>query len=195
MKWQPTPVLLPRKSHGWRSLVGYRSWGHKELETTKQLHFHKSKLWFQTLVLEKTLESPLDWKEIKPVNPKGNQSWVFIGRTDAKAPTFWPPHVNSQLTGKDPDAGKYWNREKKGMTENEMVGWHHWFNGHEFEQTLGDTEGQGSLVCCSSWDHKGSDTTEWLDSHNTWKNKFSKENQNHIFCPTGRPWHSLGGSL
>ena len=105
---------------------------------------------FQTMVLEKTLEGPLDSKEIKPVNPKENQSWIFTGRTDAEAeaPIFWPPDVKSWLTGKDPDAGKDW-RQEKGMTEDEMVGWHHWLNGHEFEQTLEDSEGQGSLACCS----------------------------------------------
>ena len=102
------------------------------------------------MVLEKTLEGPLDSKEIKPVNPKENQSWIFTGRTDAEAeaPILWPPDVKSWLTGKDPDAGKDW-RQEKGMTEDEMVGWHHWLNGHEFEQTLEDSEGQGSLACCS----------------------------------------------
>ena len=106
---------------------------------------------FQTVVLEKTLESPLDCKEIKPVNPKGNQPWIFIGRTDAKAeaPILWLPEVKSQLIGKDPDIGKDWRQEEKGAAEDEMVGWHHWLNGHEFEQTQGDGEGQGSLACCS----------------------------------------------
>ena len=91
--------------------------------------------YFQTVVLEKTLESPLDDKEIKPVNPKGNQSWIFIGRTDAEAEAlvFWPPDVKSRLTGKDPDAGKDWGQEEEGKTEDEMVGWHHQLNGHEFE--------------------------------------------------------------
>ena len=104
--------------------------------------------YFQTVVLEKTLESPLDSKEIKPVNPKGNQPWIFIGRTDTKAEaaTLWPPDANSWLIGKNSDAGKDWGQEEKGMTEDEMVGWHHQFNGHEFEQTLGDNEGQESLT-------------------------------------------------
>ena len=95
------------------------------------------------VVLEKTLESPLDCKEIKPVNPKGNQPWVFIRRTDAEAetPVFWPPDVKSWLIRKDPDAGKDWRQEEKGMTEDEMVGWHHQLNGHEFEQAPGDGEG------------------------------------------------------
>ena len=99
------------------------------------------------MVLEETLASPLDNKEIKPVNPKGNQPWIFIGRTDAEAPRLWPPDVKSWLTGRDSDAGKYWGQEK-GTTEDEMVGWHHQLNAHEFEQTPGDGEGQGSLVCC-----------------------------------------------
>ena len=102
------------------------------------------------LVLEKTLESPLNCKELKPVNPKGNQSWVFIGRTGVKAPILWPPDVNSQLIGKDLGAGKDWRQEEKRVTEDEMVGWHHRLNGLEFEQALGDNEGQGSLVCKES---------------------------------------------
>ena len=114
---------------------------------------------FWIVVLEKTLESPFDWKKIKPVNPKGNWSWIFTGRTDAEAPILCPPDVKSQLIGKDPDAGKDWGQEEKGTTENETVGWHHWLSGHEFEQTLGDSEGQGSLAHCSHWDHKESDTT------------------------------------
>ena len=118
------------------------------------------------MVLEKTLESPLDCKEIKPVNPKGNQPWLFIGRTDAEAeaPKLWPPDENSQLIGKDSDAGKDWRKEDKWATENEMVGWHHQLNGHEFEQTLGDSEGQWSLMCCSPWGQKESDMTEQLNN-------------------------------
>ena len=114
---------------------------------------------FWTVVLEKTLENPLDCKEIKPVNPKGNQSRfleIFIGRTGAEAevPIHCPPDVKSWLFGKDPSAGKDWGQEEKWATEDEMVEWHHWFNGQEFEQTLGDSEGQESLVCCSPWGHK-----------------------------------------
>ena len=109
---------------------------------------------FQTGVLEKTVEGPLDCKEIKPVSPKGNQPRTFIGRTEAE----WLPNVRSWLKGKDFDAGKDWGQEEKGATEDEMVGWHHQLNGHEFEQTPGDSEGQGSLVCCSSWVCKGLDT-------------------------------------
>ena len=120
---------------------------------------------FWTVVLEKTLESPLDYKEIQPVHPKGNQSWVFTGRTDAEAetPTFWPPDAKSWLTGKDPDAGKDWGQEEKEITEDEMVGWHHRLNGHEFEWTLGVGDGQGGLACYSPWGHKESDTTERLN--------------------------------
>ena len=121
---------------------------------------------FWTVVLEKTLKNPLDSKEIKPVHPKGHQPWLFIGRTDAeaKAPIFWPPDVKSWLTGKDPDDGKDWRQEEKGTTEDEMVGWHHRLNGHEFKQTPGDGEGQGGLACCSSRDHKELDTTEWQNN-------------------------------
>jgi len=104
-------------------------------------------------VLEKTLESPLDCKGIQPVNSKGNQSWIFIGRTDAEVeiPILWPPDMKNWLTRKDPDAGKDWRQVEKGTTEDEMVGWHHQLNGHEFEQALEIGDGQGSLVCCSPW--------------------------------------------
>ena len=118
---------------------------------------------FWTVVLEKTLESPLDCRKIKPVNPEGNQPWIFIGRTGAEAPILWPPDVKNWLTRKDPDAGKDRRQEDKGATEDEMVGWHHQLDGHEFEQALGDGEGQGSLTCCSPWGRKELDTTEWLN--------------------------------
>ena len=120
---------------------------------------------FQIVVLEQTLESPLDCKEIKPVSPKENQCRIFIGRTDAEAeaPLLWPPDAKNWLIGKEPDAGKDWGQEEKEMTEDEMVGWHHRLDGHEFEQTLGDSEGQRSLVCCSPWGHKKSDMTEQLN--------------------------------
>ena len=121
---------------------------------------------FWTVVLEKTLESPLDCKEIQPVHPKGDPSWMFIGRTDVEAetPILCPPDMKSWLIGKDPDAGKDWGQEEKGTTEDEIVGWHHWLDGHEFEQTLGDSEGQGSLTYCSRWDHEESDMTEQLNN-------------------------------
>ena len=120
---------------------------------------------FWTVVLEKTLESPLDCKEIEPVHPKKDQPWVFIGRTDAKAetPILWPPHVKSWLIGKDSDTGRDWGQEKKGMTEDEMAGWHHWLDGREFEWALGVGDGQGGLACCASWGRKESDTTERLN--------------------------------
>ena len=112
---------------------------------------------FRIMVLEKTLESPLDCKEIKPVNPKENQPWIFIGRTDAEAPVLWPPDSKNWLIGKDWNAGKDWVYEEKGVTEDEVIGWHHWLNGHDFKQALGDGEGQGGLECCSSLGHKESD--------------------------------------
>ena len=125
---------------------------------------------FLTVVLEKTVESSLDCKEIKPVNPKGNQSWIVIGRTDAEAetPILWPPDAKNWLTGKDPHAGKDWRQEENGLTEDEMVGWHHWLDGHEFEQAPGDSEGQRSLACCSPWGCEESDTTEWLNNNSTY---------------------------
>ena len=121
---------------------------------------------FRTMVLEKTLESPLGSKEIKPVNPKGNQPWIFIGRTDAKAeaPKLWLSEVKSQLIWKDPDAGKDWRQKEKGATEDEIAGWHHWLSAHEFEQVLGVGDGQGSLAGYSPWGHKELDTTELLNS-------------------------------
>ena len=106
-------------------------------------------------------ESPFDFKEIKAVSLKGNQSWIFIGRTDAEAesPILWPLDAKSQLTGKDLDARKVWGHKEKAVTEDEIVKWHHWLNGHEFEQTLRDSEGQGSLACCSPWGYKEMDMT------------------------------------
>ena len=120
---------------------------------------------FWTVALEKTLESPLDCKEIQPVHPKGNQSWIFIGGTnvEAETPLLWPPDVKNWLIGKDPHAGKDWRREEKGTREDEMLGWHHQLNGHESEQTPGVGDGQGGLACCSPWGCKESDTTEWLN--------------------------------
>ena len=138
---------------------------------------------FWTVVLEKTLESPLDCKEIKPVNPKGSQSWILIGRTDAEAqtPILWPPHAKSWFIGKDPEAGRDWGQEEKGTTEDEMVGWHHRLDGHEFEWTPGVGDGQGGLVCCDSWGRKESDTTEpmnWIELN---------RHHNHVEI---QPWYS-----
>ena len=127
----------------------------------------RQKNWcFWTTVLEKTLESPLDHKEIQPVHSEGDQPWVFMGRTDAEAETLilWPHDAKSWLIGKDPDAGKDWRQEEKEMTEDEMVGWYHWLDGHEFEQVLGDSEGCRSLACFSPWGHKELDMTEWLNN-------------------------------
>ena len=122
---------------------------------------------FQIVVLEKILESPLDCKEIKPANPKGNQPWIFIRRTDARAeaPELWLPNVKCWFIGKDPDAGKDWRQEEKGTAEDEIVIWHHQLNGHEFKQTPGDNKGQGSLTCCSPWACKELDTIQRLNNN------------------------------
>ena len=128
------------------------------------------------MVLEKTLDSPLDSKEVKPVNPKGNQPWLFIGRTDAEAesPILWPPDGKSQLTGKDPDAGKDWGQEKRA-SENEMAGWHHWLNTHEFEQAPEDGEGQGRLSAAVHRFTKG-----WTRL-NYWKTLTSPDDREGIY--------------
>ena len=147
---------------------------------------------FWTVVLEKTLESPLDCREIQPVHPKGDQSWVFIGRTDVEAeiPILWPPHAKSWFIGKDFDAGRDWGQEEKGTTEDEMVGWHHRLNVQEFGWTPGVGDGQGGLVCCNSWGHKESDMTEWLNwtelngvSHRycQWNNSASRKPRSVFF--------------
>ena len=138
---------------------------------------------FWAVVLEKTLESPLD----SPVHPKGDQSWIFIGRTDAEAetPMLWPPDGKNWLIVKDPDGGKVWRQEEKGMTQDEMVGWHHWFNGHEFGETPEVGDGQGGLACCGSWGHKELDMTEWLK----WTDAFHILNEfyslKHAYLPLG----------
>ena len=160
--FKSTDITLPTKvcqSYGFSSShVWMWELDHKESWAPKN--------WcFWTVVLEKTLESPLVCKEIKLVHPKGNQSWIFIGRTDAKAetPIFWPPHARSWLIWKDPDAGRGWGHEEKGTTEDEMAGWHHRLNGHEFEWTPGVVDGQGGLACCNSWGCKESDMSERLN--------------------------------
>ena len=126
---------------------------------------------FWIVVLEKTLENLLDCKEIKSVNPKGNQPWIFTGRTDseAEAPILWPLDAKSRLIWKDPDAGKDWGQKMKGPTEHKMLGWHHQLHGHEFEQTPGDSGGQGSLACCSPW---GLQSRTWLSDWTTTTNLF-----------------------
>ena len=164
--------------------------------------------YFWTVVLEKTLESPLDCKEIQPVNPKGNQSWIFMGRTDAEAetPILWPPNVKNRLIKQDPDAGKDWRQEEKGTTEDEMVGWHHQLNGHECEWTPGAGDGQGGLVCCSPWGRKELDTTgrlNWTEQGTrvyyacglTQKTQhvlpgFPLQALPHLPAPTSPPWRS-----
>ena len=140
-------------------MYGCESWTIKKAECQRTDAFE--------LCCWRRLLSPLDSKEIKPVHPKGNQSWIFIGRTnvEAEAPILWPPDAKSRLIRKDPDAGKDWRQEEKGMIEDEVVGCHRWLNGHEFGQALGDGEGQGSLACCDSWGHKESDTTELLNNN------------------------------
>ena len=149
---------------------------------------------FWTAVLEKTFETLLDCKEIQPANLKGNQPWIFIGRTDAEAetPILWLPDAKSRPIEKDPDVGKDWGQEEKGATEDEMLGWHHWFNEHEFEQTLGDGEGQGSLMCCSLWHHKELDRTEQLNKiivrsspHRLWSNSLHMLFKNSLFLLLG----------
>ena len=136
-------------------IYGCESWTVKKAECRR----------IDTFELEKTLKSPLDCKEIQPVHPKGDQFWVFIGRTDVEAetPILWPPDVKSWLIIKDPDAGEDWGQEEKGMTEDEMVGWHHRLNGHGFGWTPGVGDGQEALACCHSWGHKESNTTEQLN--------------------------------
>ena len=166
----PTKVLLvkamvfPVVMYGCDSLIYKESWAPKN--------------WcFWTVVLVKTLESPLDCKEIQPVHPKGAKSWVFIVRTDVEAetPILWPPHAKNWLILKDSDAGKDW-RQEKGTTEDEMVGWHQWLNGHEFEQAPGESEGQGILLCYSSSGCKELDMIRWLNNTN------KASNLSSLFC-------------
>ena len=138
---------------------------------------------FWTVVLEKTLESPLDSKEIKPVNPKGNQPWIFIGRTDAEAEALIlrPPDAKGWLIEKHPDTGQDWRQEEKGMIQDEMIGWHHSLNEHELEQTSGDGEGQGSLACCSPRGGKESNMTEWLNNKRKHEIRFAEGNWDPLF--------------
>ena len=137
---------------------------------------------FWIVMLEKTPESTLDWKKIKPVYLKRNQPWICIGCTDpeGEAPILWPPDVKNWLIGKDPDAGKDWEQDEKGVTEDEMVGWHHQLNGQEFEQTPGDSEGQGSLGCWSPWGCKKTDTTERLNNNILAQEKTARKYSNLV---------------
>ena len=155
----PTKIHIVSQSYGFSS-SHVRMWelGYKERRAPKN--------WcFWTVVLEKTLESRLDCNEIKPVHPTGNKPWICTGRTDneTEAPILWPPDVKSRLIGKDPYTGKDWWQEEKGVTE--MFGWHCQLHGHEFEQTLGDSEGQGRLACCSPWGLKELAMTKGLNNH------------------------------
>ena len=139
-------------------MYGCESWIIKKAE-------HRRIDAFELWCWRRLFESPLDCKEIQPVHPKGDQSWVFIGRTDieAETPIFWPPDVKNWLIWKDPDAGKDWGQEEKGTTEGETVGWHHQLNGHGFGWTPEVGDGQGCLACCSPWGCKESDMTERLN--------------------------------
>ena len=152
----PTKVCLVKAMVFPMVMYGCESWTVKKAECRRIDAFE--------LVLEKTLQSPLDCKEIQPVHSKGDQSWVFFGRNDAKAETLvlWPPHVKSWLIGKDSDAGRDWGQEEKGTTEDEMAGWDHWLDGREFEWTPGVGDGQGGLACWDSWGCKELDTSERL---------------------------------
>ena len=152
-------ITLPTKAYLVKAVVfGCESWTIKKAEHWRIDAFE---LWYW----RRLLRVPWTARRSNPVHPKGNQSWIFTGSTDAEvdAPILWPPDEN-WLIGKDPDAGKDWGKEGKGMTEDEMIGWHHWLNGHEVEQTLGLNESQGSLACCSPWGCKESDTTERLNN-------------------------------
>ena len=165
---QPTQHIKKQRHYFANKGTSSQNYGFFSSHVMWELDYKESwapKNWcFWNVVLERTLESPLDCKEIKPDTPKGNQSWIFIGRTDAEAETavFWPPVAKNWLLGSDPDSGKDWRQEEKGTTEDEMVWWHHRLDGHEFEQAPEVGEGQGGPACCSPWGHKESDTTEWL---------------------------------
>ena len=175
--WAPKSCSLEKKSTtNLESILKSRDFANKAL-SSQSYGFSSSYVWiweldhkegwvlknwcFQTVLLEKTFEILLDCKEIKPVNSTENQSWIFIGKTDAEASILWPSDVKNWLTGKDLDSGKGWRQEEKGMTEEEMVGWHHWLDGHEFEQAPGVGDRQGRLACYSPCGRKESDKTDW----------------------------------
>ena len=167
--WQPREHIKKQKHYFVNKGLSSQSNGFSSSHIWMWKLDHKedwvTKNWcFWTVVLEKTLESLLNCKEIKPVNPKRNQSWIFIGRTDAEAPILWPPDEKSWLIRKDPYNWKDWRQDQKGMTDDEMVGWHHWVNGHEFVQALGGGKGWRSLACCSPWSRVGHD---WVLNNNS----------------------------
>ena len=178
-------ITLPTKVHLVKAMVF--SSGHVWMWELDYKESWAPKNWcFWTVVLEKTLESPLDCKEIQSVHPKGDRSWVFIGRTDVEAetPILWPPDAKSWLIWKDPDAGKDWEQEEKWTTEDEMVGWHH--NGHGFGWTPGVGDGQGGLACCGSWCRKESDMTEhlnWTDSCDLSLQQWTNHSYPTVFFP------------
>ena len=155
-------------------VCGCESWDYKESRMPKNYCF-----W--TVLLEKTLKRPFDCEEIQPVHPKGDQSWVFIGRTDVEAETLvlWPPGAKSWLIWNDPDAGKDWGQEEKGTTEDEMAGWHHWLDGHESHWTPGVGDGQGGLPCCGSWGHKETRLSNWTELMRCIQ-KQKKNRQDHV---------------
>ena len=159
-QWHPTPVLLPRKSHGWRSRMGCSPWGREELDMTGRLPFHCS-----LSCIGEGNGNPLQCSCLD--NPRDGGAWwaAVYGVTQSRTRLGSSSNAKSWLIGKDPDAGKDWRQEEKGITEDDMVGWHHWLKGHEFEQAPGDGEGQGSLSCCSPWGHKELGTTEWLNNN------------------------------
>ena len=167
-------------------IYGCESWSIKKTEWPRIDAFE---LWCWRKLL-----SPLDRKEIQPVHPKGNQSWIFFGRTNVKAetPILWPPDAKNWIIWKDPDAGKDWRQEEKGKTEDEMVGWHHWLDGHEFEQASGVGDGQGSLVCCSPWGHKESDMTERLNWTELTEHKSQKTWASGLALPYIHSYVTLG---
>ena len=166
---QPRQHIKKQRHYFANKVLSSQSYGFSSSQTQKwELYYKESwatKNWCIWTVVLKTLESPLDCKEVQPIHPKGNQSWIFIGRTDAEAETLilWPPNSKNRLTEKDPDAVKDWRQDEKGMAEDEMVGGHHWCDGHEFEWALGVGGGQGSLSCCGPWGLKQSDRSEHLN--------------------------------
>ena len=193
-------IWATREAPHWKRKVGQKGFLNTSLCPVWMWELDYKESWVQknwcvwTVVLEKTLESPLDCKEIQPVHPKGDQSWVFTGRTDVETetPILWPPDVKSWLIGKDPDAGKDWRQEEKEMIEDEMFGWHHQLDEHGFGWTLGVGNGQEGLACCGSWGRKESDTTEWLN----WTVSCGKYPQNENKCiPTSESSSSCAITL
>ena len=187
-------IIVPTKVHVVKAMVFSSS--HVWMWELEYKESWALKNWcFWTVVLDKTLESPLSCKEIQRIHPEGNQSWIFIGRTDAEAkiPILWPPDVKNWLFWKDHDAGKDWRHADKGITKDEMVGWHHWLDGQEFEQAPGAGNGHRSLACCSPWGRKESDKTEGLNW--TELNWCRESMRRCIFCSSEVKWHLTSSSL